>query len=115
MKFVSLMMCIALFAAGASHAAEPDETETRGVTRIAPPPPPAPPAPPEAPMAPLPPPPPPPPPMPTVPEAAHAACAGKAVGTAISYQPHRGATMKGTCEKDAKGMYFELHEYYSAD
>jgi hypothetical protein len=107
MKTVLALMFAALFAAaGAGHAAESDDCPDRGPCVV----PPVPPMPPEPPMPPL---PPPPPPMPTVPEAAHAACAGKAAGTAMTYQPRRGETMSGTCEKDSKGMYFDLQSYHA--
>ncbi|MES2316592.1 MAG: hypothetical protein V4631_03785 [Pseudomonadota bacterium] len=129
MKLAPLIICAALFAAaGASHATE------RGRGRVAPPVPPVPPLPamaelpPIAPLAPLapmaptppmppmppmapPPAPPEPPAMPVVPEAAHKACMGKAVGTKATYHLRRGATMRGTCEKDSKGMYFEMSDY----
>lgn len=81
----------------------------RGRCKI-PPPPPAPPplpaidavTPPMPPMPPLPPPP------PEVPDSAHAACAGKAVGTALTLSPKKGITMKGSCQRDSKGMYFDV-------
>ena len=132
MKLVSMMMCIALCsAAGASQAAQRGDAQVRGRGMLAPPVapeapiPPVPPLPAIAPMAPIPPvppvpamappAPPPPPPLPAIPDAAHTACAGKAVGSKMSFHPRRGATMRGTCEKDAKGMYFELEEYRSVN
>jgi hypothetical protein len=111
MKLASLLMFAALLAtAGAGHAAARNDCPERGPCVIAPVPPvpPVPPAPPAPPMPPM---PPAPPPMPVVPEAAHAACAGKSVGSAVTYQPRRGETMSGTCEKDGKGMYFDLQSY----
>ena len=122
MKLVTLMLFATLFcAAGASTAADSDDVPARGRGMLAPPaPPPVPPVPPvpptapEAPVPPVPPAPPAPPPMPVVPDAAHDACAGKAVGSKMSYHPRRGETMRGTCEKDEKGMYFELNEYHSS-
>lgn len=58
-----------------------------------PPPPPAPPLPPEPPQ---------------VPESAHAACAAKAIGTALTLTPKKDVIMKGTCQKDSQGMYFDV-------
>lgn len=59
--------------------------------------------------------PPAPPPLPVVPDSAHAACVGKAVGAELALSPRKGESMRGTCQKDAKGMYFELHSYHSVD
>ncbi len=132
MKLVTMMMCIALCAtAGASQAAQRGDPQARARGLLAPPAPPAPPGmpvpptPPLAPEAPVPPvppvpaiappAPPAPPPLPAIPDAAHAACAGKAIGSQMSFHPRRGTSMRGTCEKDAKGMYFELQEYRSAN
>lgn len=80
------------------------------------PPPPAPPVPPLPPMAalsPVPPMPPMPPMAPDVdvPDEAHAACAGKAVGSRITYAPSRHASMTGVCKRDDEGMYFALRSY----
>lgn len=66
-----------------------------------------------APPPPMPPAPPPPPAAPTVPNAAHDACAGKAVGSKMTHRPRRGESMRGTCEKDSQGMYFDVQEYRS--
>lgn len=119
MKTVSLMLFVALLgAAGATQATERGNCPERGRCLVAPTPPtpPTPPMPPQAPHAPqAPEAPPAPPPLPMVPDAAHNACAGKAVGTAMTYRPRRGASMRGTCEKDSKGMYFDMQEYRSVD
>jgi hypothetical protein len=52
--------------------------------------------------------PPAPPPLPDVPPEAHTACKGKVVGAALTLSPKRGMTMSGTCQRDSKGMYFEI-------
>jgi hypothetical protein len=65
------------------------------------------------PMAAMPPPPPPPPPVPEVPNAAHDACNSKAVGAKLTYRMRKGVTMSGTCQKDSKGMYFDVQQYRS--
>lgn len=127
MKPVSLMLFVTLLgAAGIAQAAERGNCHERGRCAVAPLPPlpPMPPSPPqaplaphapEAPLAPMPcmPAPPAPAPLPSVPDAAHDACAGKAIGSKMSYRPRRGEFMRGTCEKDSKGMYFEVQEYRS--
>lgn len=59
--------------------------------------------------------PPPPPALPDVPNAAHDACLGKAIGARMTYHPRKGVTMRGTCQKDSKGMYFEVQEYRSVN
>ncbi|HEY0064529.1 MAG TPA: hypothetical protein VGC21_20610 [Telluria sp.] len=74
----------------------------------APPAPPAPPSPPGMPDMPAPPAPPAPPPAPEAPAAAHAACANKAPGTKMSFAIKRGS-MNGVCERDNRGMYFEVY------
>ncbi|MES2016393.1 MAG: hypothetical protein V4484_07840 [Pseudomonadota bacterium] len=107
MKRVSILLCFTLLAAaGTSQAAD------RHQCGYAPP---APPAPPSLPVPPTPPEPPALPPMPTVPEGAHKACAGKAIGAKITFRVRRGATMRGTCQKDDEGMYFDLYHYTSTD
>jgi hypothetical protein len=114
MKLVSLMLFATLLGAvGATQAAERGNCPERGRCLVAPTPPvpPAPPAPPEPPMPPV----PPEPPMPTIPQTAHDACAAMRIGATLSFVPHKGATMKGTCQKDSKGMYFDLNVYTSAD
>lgn len=68
-----------------------------------------------APLPPMPPAPPPPPAAPTVPNAAHDACVGKAIGAKMTYHPRKGETMRGTCQRDSKGMYFDLQEYRSVE
>jgi hypothetical protein len=123
MKPVALILLVTLLgAAGAPEAAPRGNCPERGRCATAPTPP-APPQPPQvpdvpdvpdvpnAPMPPMPPMPPAPPALPAVPDAAHDACAGKAIGSKMTYQVRRGETMRGSCEKDDKGMYFELHEY----
>lgn len=68
-----------------------------------------------APLPPMPPAPPAPPAAPTVPNTAHDACIGKAIGAKMTYHPRKGETMRGTCQKDSKGMYFDVQEYRSVD
>lgn len=75
--------------------------------------PPAPPAPPSPPTLPAPPAPPAPPAAPVIPSAAHAACAAKAPGFKMSFSPKPGTTMEGYCERDTRGMYFELRSMRS--
>lgn len=78
-----------------------------------PPLPPVPPAPlqPSIPAPPYPPAPPAAPPKPVVPKAAHQACVGKSVGAAAAYTVRKGAIMRGTCQMDSSGMYFDLNSY----
>ena len=45
------------------------------------------------------------------PAAAHALCSGKAPGTAASYKG-KNESMTGTCERDNRGMYFEIDSYH---
>jgi hypothetical protein len=78
----------------------------------APPAPPMPPMPPAPPMPPMPPMPPAVPPMPTIPAGAHAACAGKSVGSALTWVIAAGETMTGTCERKSGKMVFALNSYH---
>ncbi len=116
MKCMSILMFAFLCgAAGTGHATEREqrgECPERGRC-VVPPLPPAPPIPPTPPMPPTPPVPPMPPPPPVVPESAHQACVGKAIGSAMTIRPERGVVMTGTCEKDSKGMYFEVEKIRS--
>jgi hypothetical protein len=137
MKTLPLILFATLLStAGASQAAERGNCPERGRCRVAPvaPVPPVPPLAPLAPMAPIPPtdaitpeapmppmppiaamapPPPPAPPALKVPNAAHDACNGKAIGARMTYSPRKGDTMRGTCQKDSQGMYFDVQEYRS--
>jgi hypothetical protein len=137
MKLAPVLMFATLLAtAGAVHAAGRVDCPERGRCAFAPPVPPVPPVAPAPPMPPMPPlaempavpevpsmaalpplpplpAPPLPPPMPKVPKAAHASCAGKPVGSEAMYSPRRGVTMTGTCERDSKGMYFDMRTYSS--
>lgn len=110
MKCLPLLMLAALFAFSGAASAHTRDCPQRGRCLIAP----APPAPPAPPAVPAPPPMPPPPPEIIVPKAAHDACAGKAIGSKITFSPGKGETMTGSCEKDSKGMYFDLQQYHSA-
>ena len=95
----ALMLMTILGASAAANAVERGELQdcgdmpARRAEAATPPRPPAPPAPPV------------PPPLPEIPKAAHSFCAGKPVGAEISYSPRKGATMRGTCQKDSRGMY----------
>ena len=51
--------------------------------------------------------------MPAVPDEAHAACAGKAPGTSMTWTRQRGVMMSGSCERDSKGMYFDVQSIRS--
>lgn len=73
------------------------------------------PAMPPIPAMPAPPAPPAPPPPPDAPAEAHAACAAKAPGTKLTFSGKRGTTMSGTCERDNRGMYFEITSIHSAN
>ena len=46
-----------------------------------------------------------------VPKAAHQACVGKSVGAELTYKVRKGAVMRGTCQMDSNGMYFDLNSY----
>lgn len=70
---------------------------------------------PDMPALPAPPAPPAPPPAPVAPAQAHAACAGKAPGTKLTFSTKRGTTMSGTCERDNRGMYFEVYSVRTVD
>jgi hypothetical protein len=56
--------------------------------------------------------PPPPPKLPEVPAGAHAACAGKAVGSEVTYTIKPGEYMRGMCEREDGKMVFELRLYH---
>ncbi|QYF92272.1 hypothetical protein KY495_16100 [Massilia sp. PAMC28688] len=116
MKYVTMFVISAtlvLSAQGQAHErAECSTGSERGRCKALPAPP-TPPAPPpimgaSIPLPPPPPAPPLPPEPPRVPESAHAACAGKAVGTVLTLTPKKGVTMTGSCEQDARGMYFDV-------
>ena len=81
----------------------------------APPAPPAAPLPPTAPGMPAPPAPPAEPPYPEVPATAHAACATKTPGAKVKLTTKSGTTMQGICERDTRGMYFDLRSIHSPD
>lgn len=53
--------------------------------------------------------PPAPPPLIDAPAEAHAACAGKPVGSSINWTVSRNEKLSGTCERDNRGMYFEVN------
>ncbi len=115
MKFPSLILIATLLSAsGATFAASTDDCTGRRCGRYAPmpPAPPTPPSPPSMPAPPAPPSPPAPPLMVDAPAAAHALCSGKAPGSAVSYKG-KTETMSGTCERDNRGMYFEIEHYRS--
>jgi len=57
----------------------------------------------------------PPPPPPDAPAEAHAACAAKSPGTKLTYSGQRGTTFTGTCERDNRGMYFEITSMRTVD
>ncbi|HEU4777308.1 MAG TPA: hypothetical protein VFS95_10810 [Telluria sp.] len=122
MKLIPSMMFAALCALTVAAPATAHEHRCKCGTAV--PAPPAPPAPPNAPlppsepgmpamppMAPMPAPPAPPapPPVPDAPAEAHAACAAKTPGTKMTFSAKRGTTMSGTCERDNRGMYFEIN------
>jgi len=110
MKLPSLILIATLLSAsGASLAAGYDDCTGRRCGRSAPLPP-MPPSPPSPPSMPAPPAPPAPPAMIDAPAAAHALCSGKAPGTEVSYKG-KNTTMTGTCERDNRGMYFEIDSY----
>ncbi len=113
MKPVSIMLFAALLAvASASQAVQRgncSEGQRGSCPELAVPP--VPPVPPAPPIPPVPPVPPAPPPKPFISEKFHAMCNDKAVGAAMTLSPKKGVTMSGTCEKDSKGMYFELESY----
>lgn len=111
MKIPSLILIAALLSAsGAAFAANSDGCTGRRCGSFAPLPP-APPAPPAPPSMPAPPAPPAPPAMIDAPAAAHALCSGKAPGTAVSYKT-KNESMTGTCERDNRGMYFDIDSYH---
>jgi hypothetical protein len=56
--------------------------------------------------------PPPPPKLPEVPAGAHAACAGKAVGSEVTYTIRQGEYMRGVCEREDGKMVFQLRLYH---
>jgi hypothetical protein len=77
-----------------------------------PPAPPAPPPPPALPAMPPPPAPPKPPALPAIPAQAHLACAGKSVGSALTWVIKKGETMSGICKQGKNGMRFEPRSYH---
>ena len=104
MKPVSIILFAALFAVSAvSQAAERGNCSVKHRGRC-----PDIPAPPAPPVPPVPPAPPAPPPMPEIPDQAHDACKGKKIGAALTFSFAKSMTMKGTCQQDSQGMYFEL-------
>lgn len=108
MKPVLMLTFATLFAiAGTAQAQEPQRGECPERGRCVMPP--IPPIPPMPPIPPVPPTPPAPPPAPVIPQAAHDACAGKAIDSALTFRPKRGIVMTGTCQKDSKGMYFDMN------
>ena len=110
MKTTSIILAAVLVSAtAAAVAGERVRCTINGVTSSSCPAPPAPPAPPSPPSMPAPPAPPAPPNMVDAPAEAHAACAGKAEGTSMSYTTSDKERLGGTCEKDNRGMYFEVH------
>lgn len=110
MKLIATLTLGMLLAASVpSHALEHSDctaSSERGRCKTIPAPP-APPAPPALPI-PAPPAPPLPPAPPQVPDSAHAACQDKTVGTTITLTPRASVTMTGTCQKDSRGMYFDV-------
>lgn len=110
MKATSLVLIALLMSASAaSTAKERHRCTINGVAGTDCPAPPAPPAPPSPPSAPAPPAPPAPPAIMDAPTAAHAACAGKEEGSAISWTTPDKNRLAGTCERDNRGMYFEVY------
>ena len=45
------------------------------------------------------------------PAEAHAACADKQAGSSISWTTANKYRLTGTCERDNRGMYFEVDSY----
>ncbi len=110
MKITSLILgAILISAASASIAGERTRCTINGVSSARCAAPPAPPAPPSPPSVPAPPAPPAPPDMIDAPAEAHAACAGKAEGSGMSWITSDKERLGGTCEKENRGMYFEVH------
>jgi hypothetical protein len=116
MKLIPSMILAALCALAIAVPAAAHEHHCKcGTVAPAPPAPPSPPSPPmepgmpAMPDLPAPPAPPPPPPAPHAPAEAHAACASKTPGTTLTFSGKRGTVMKGTCERDSRGMYFEIY------
>ena len=125
MKLIPSMIFAALCAlsvAGPANA-HPHHCKCGAIAPTPPMPPnaPLPPSPPDAPAMPslpalpAPPAPPAPPPPPDAPAAAHAACASRTPGTKLTFTGKRGTTMRGTCERDNRGMYFEITSINSVD
>jgi hypothetical protein len=56
--------------------------------------------------------PPPPPKLPDVPAGAHAACAGKEIGTEVTFTIKPGEYMRGICEREDGKMVFQLRLYH---
>jgi hypothetical protein len=114
MKLFPSLLFAALCAASISVPASAHECRCKydAPTPPAPPSPPSPPSEPGLPAIPpmpAPPAPPAPPPIPDAPAEAHAACAAKAVGAKMTFSTKRGTTMTGTCERDNRGMFFEIN------
>lgn len=119
MKIISLLLLAMLGSAAGAATIDADHPCTKGSAECpVPPVPPAPPAPPALPDLPAPPAPPAPPPLPAlppVPAAAHAACAGKAVGTSLTYFIGKKESMTGTCEREGDRMRFRMRSYALED
>jgi len=113
MKSIPAIVFAAMSALTIAVPASAHESCTCNGSVPAPPAPPAPPAIPAMPTMPAPPAPPAPPPAPVIPSAAHAACAAKAPGFKLNFSPKPGTTMEGYCERDTRGMYFELRSMHS--
>ncbi|SHG52822.1 hypothetical protein [Massilia sp. CF038] len=112
MKLISTLILSALCAMSIAVPAAAHERHCKcGTAFPAPPAPPTPPTPPGMPDMPVAPAPPAPPPVPEAPAEAHAACAKKAPGTKLSYAIKHGS-MSGVCERDNRGMYFEVYSVH---
>lgn len=119
MRTISILLFGVLASLTAITEAAGHECPTRGRCVLPPVPPTAPlppipdmPAMPDLPHLPHPPAPPAPPPLPAIPDRAHKACEGKAVGSSMTFSFRRKHTMTGSCQKDGRGMYFELNSYH---
>lgn len=119
MKLIPTIVLAALCAVSIAGPASAHECRCKyGSAAPLPPAPPSPPSEPgmpALPAMPAPPAPPAPPPPPDAPAEAHAACAAKTPGAKMTFSGKRGTTMTGTCERDNRGMYFEISSIRSVN